>query len=270
MSVVRHDGLMPESRVARADRRTVAVLVRIGDEIRTARTIGGLTLAAASGAAGISRSEASRIERGESLSVPLATLARLAAVVGLDLWIRTFPGSDPVRDQGHLWLGDAFGGLVSAPLVAASEVRVGDRRDLRAWDQTLTDHDGRRCGVEFETRFVDAQAQHRRISQKLDDSGLDLVLVVVADTRANRAAVRAAAGYLGTAYAIDDPATYEALRAGRLPPRSALIFVAIPRRAAADSRPTGADDARRPDPPRFSRRTGRGVPTSRGTGRSAS
>jgi transcriptional regulator with XRE-family HTH domain len=187
---------MPESRVARADRRTTAFLVRIGEEIRAARIMAGLTLTEASRVAGISRSEASRIERGESPWLAFSTLARCAAVVGLDLWIRAFPGAEPVRDSGHLALADAFRRLVGAPLTVGTEVRIGDRRDLRAWDQTLTDGTGRRCGVELETRFVDAQAQHRRISQKLADSGFDLVLVVVADTRANRAAVRAAAGYL--------------------------------------------------------------------------
>jgi transcriptional regulator with XRE-family HTH domain len=258
---------MPESRVARADRRTTAFLVRIGEEIRAARIMAGLTLTEASRVAGISRSEASRIERGESPWLAFSTLARCAAVVGLDLWIRAFPGAEPVRDSGHLPLADAFRRLVGAPLTVGTEVRIGDRRDLRAWDQTLTDGTGRRCGVELETRFVDAQAQHRRISQKLADSGFDLVLVVVADTRANRAAVRAAAGYLSASYGIDDPAIVEALRAGRLPPRSGLILVAVARQRA-ESRPTGAGDTQRPERGALSHPTGHFVNGSRATRRS--
>jgi hypothetical protein len=130
-------------------------------------------------------------------------------------------------------LHHSFRALVSGPLIPRTEVRIGDRHDLRAWDITITDPAGRRCGVELETRFVDAQAQHRRISHKLADSGFDLVIVVVADTRANRAAVRAAATYLGSDYVIDDPATLEALREGRLPAKSALVFVPMKRGAGS-------------------------------------
>jgi transcriptional regulator with XRE-family HTH domain len=258
---------MPESRISRADRRTASFLVRIGEEIRTARNMAGLTLAEGSRAAGMSRSEASRIERGESSRLPLATLARITAVVGLDLWIRAYPGAEPVRDRGHVMLGDALQALAGTPLVVRTEVRIGDRRDLRAWDLTITEPGGRRCGVELETRFVDAQAQHRRISQKLADSALDMVLVVLADTRANRAAVRAATGYLSSDYVIEDPTALEALRAGRLPPRSALIFVPIKPHRRIDSRPTGADDSQQRRPTKVSRGMGRRAPGSRPTGR---
>lgn len=259
---------MPESRISRADRRTSSFLIRIGDEIRSARNMAGLRLVDIARAAGISRSEASRLERGESARLSFATLARVAAAVGLDLWIRTYPGGEPLRDQSHAKLGDSVLDSVNKPLVARSEVPIGDRRDLRAWDLTITEPAGRRCGVELETRFVDAQAQHRRISQKLTDSGFDLVLVVVADTRANRAAVRAASGYLGSDYVIDDPATLEALRGGRLPARSALIFVPTRRKSRPDSRPTGAGDMQQPQMCTDSRGTGRAGRTSRGTGRS--
>jgi hypothetical protein len=175
-----------------------------------------------------------------------ATLARIAAAVGLDVWVRTYPGPEPIRDQGQATLGDSFLRSVNAPLIVRTEVRIGDRRDLRAWDLTIAEPAGRRCGVELETRFIDAQAQHCRISQKLADSGFDMVLVVVADTRANRAAVRAAAGYLGSDYVIDDPATLDALRNGRLPARSALIFVPTKGKGRLESRPTGADDTEPP------------------------
>jgi transcriptional regulator with XRE-family HTH domain len=221
---------MPESRVARADRRADGMRRRTGAELRDARLAAGLSLLEAARAAGISKSEASRIERGQAAWVDLSTLARMAAVSGLDLWVRTYPGGEPLHDSGHLGLADAFLPLVAEPLVVRSEVPIGDPRDLRAWDLTLTDPAQRGCGVELETRLTDAQAQHRRITRKLDDSGLEQVLLVVADTRANRSAVRAAAGMLRTTYAIDDPAVINALREGHLPARSALIFVRVPAR----------------------------------------
>ncbi len=248
---------MPESRVARADRRASAICARIGEELRTARIGAGLTLAEVGRAVGVSPAEVSRIERQAAPWVSMTTVTRVAAAVGLDLWVRLYPGGEPLRDAAHVALGAAFGELVVPPLVLRSEVRVGDPRDLRAWDHTLTERSGSRCGVELETRFVDAQAQHRRIARKLEDSGLDRVLVVVADTRANRAAIRAAAGFLGTAYAIDDRAAVDALGRGQIPPRSALIFLRVGQRGT--SRPTRAGDVAGPSRCRFTRAT-------RGTG----
>ena len=220
---------MPESRIARADRRTTSLRARIAAEIRVARNSAGLTLAQVGRAAGVSRSETSRIERGDAGWVDLMTLGRLAAVVGLDLWVRTFPGEEPLRDAGHIRLADTFRELVAPPLRIRAEVPVGDRRDRRAWDITLTDPTDDACAVELETRFVDAQAQHRRIAQKLAESAIDRVVVVLADTRANRTAVPSAAGLLRTAFVLEDRAAVDALRSGLLPQRSALIFVRVPR-----------------------------------------
>lgn len=110
-----------------------------------------------------------------------------------------------------------------------AEVPIGDPRDLRAWDLTLADPVGT-CGVELDTRVIDAQAQLRRITLKLRDGHVDRVVLVIADTRANRLAVKAAAGLFGTIFAIEDPAAVDALRAGRVPPRNALLFVPIRRR----------------------------------------
>jgi transcriptional regulator with XRE-family HTH domain len=163
---------MPESRVARADRRADAMLRRTGEELRTARLAAGSTMAEVGAAVGISSSEVSRIERGLARWVDLATLCRLAATTGLDLWMRTYPGGEPLRDIAHLRLGDAFVALVGPPLVVRSEVGIGDPRDLRAWDLTLTDPTGDGCGVELETRLSDAQAQHRRIAGNSTTAGL--------------------------------------------------------------------------------------------------
>ena len=251
--------------MARADRRTTATLLRLGSELRTARLAAGLTLAQTARVVGISVAEASRVERGESPWLDVATLARLAAVVGLDLWIRAYPGNEPLRDAAHVRLCEAFLALVGKPLVVRTEVGIGSRGDLRAWDVTLAEPGHRRCGVELETRIVDAQAQHRRIDQKLADSDVDLVLVVVADTRANRIAVRAAASYLGSSYAIADPAATEALRVGRLPPRPALIFVPVTRRTRSNSRPAGASDATVSTSGTFSRAPGLQTSNSRPT-----
>jgi transcriptional regulator with XRE-family HTH domain len=209
------------------------MLVRLGADLRTSRVAAGLTLAQVGRSAGLSPTEISRVERGIASWVDLPELARPAAVVGLDLWIRMDPGGEPLRDIAHLRLTDAFRALIGPGLAVRAEVPIGDPRDLRAWDLTLSNRTGSGCGVELETRLTDAQDQVRRLTRKAADGGMDRVLMVVADTRANRLAIQAAGSLLSAVCAIDDPAAYEALANGQLPPRDALILVAIARRAPA-------------------------------------
>jgi len=219
---------MPESRISRADRRTRWLLDRLGTELRTARHSAALTLEQVAKVVRLSPSELSRIERGLAPWVDLGVLDRIAAVVGMDVSVRLYPAGEPLRDVAHLRLTEAFRSLLGRDLVVHAEVPIGDGRDLRAWDLTLADRAQHTCGVELETRFVDVQEQLRRLSRKASDGGLDRMLLVVADTRSNRAAIRAAAALLGTTFAIDDPAAYEALARGVVPPRNALILVKLP------------------------------------------
>jgi transcriptional regulator with XRE-family HTH domain len=225
---------MPESRISRADRRSSVVRSNVGSELRVARASAGLTLDQVAHAVGISASELSRIERGLAGWVGLATLNRIASIVGIDLWVRTYPGGEPLRDLAHLRLTQAFTELVGPSLSIRGEVSIGDARDQRAWDLTLTDPQHRVCGTELETRLVDAQSQMRRINKKRTDSNVDRLLVVLADTRLNRSALRAAAALMATDLSIDDTAAYAALRRGELPPRDALILV---RSATSDRLP---------------------------------
>jgi transcriptional regulator with XRE-family HTH domain len=214
--------------MARAVRRTEANLVRVGDELRTARLVAGLTLAQVARASGISTTELSRIERGKARWVTIASLNSFAAAVGLDLWTKAYPGGEPLRDIAHLRLTDAFRALLDPSLVVRAEVPIGDPRDLRAWDLTVIEVAGAECGIELETRIFDAQDQLRRLHRKIADGGLDRTLLVVADTSANRSAIQVASGLLSTTFAIDDPAAYSALAEGRIPPRDALILVRVP------------------------------------------
>jgi transcriptional regulator with XRE-family HTH domain len=219
---------MPDSRIARADRRTLANLVRVGEELRAGRLVAGLTLAGVSQVTGISITELSRIERGKAPWVKVSGLNRVAAAVGCDIWTKAYPGGEPLRDIAHLRLTDAFRALLGPGIVVRAEVPIGDPRDLRAWDLTLTARPHGTCGVELETRFLDAQGQLRRLHRKIADGGVDRTILVLADTPANRAAVGAAGGLLATTFTIDDEGAYAALAEGRLPPRDALIFVRAP------------------------------------------
>ena len=197
-----------------------------------ARLSAALTLDQVAKAVRLSPSELSRIERGVAPWVDVGVLGRIAIVVGQDLSLRLYPAGEPLRDLAHLRLTEAFRSVLGAALIVRAEVPIGDDRDLRAWDLTIADQARRRCGVELETRFVDVQDQLRRLTRKVADGGLDRVLLVLADTRSNRAAIRAAAGLLSTTFVIDDAAAYAALARGEVPPRDALILVKVPSRSA--------------------------------------
>ena len=89
----------------------------------------------------------------------------------------------------------------------------------------ITDRGGDRIAVEAETRITDFQALARRIALKQRDDAVDRVLLLVAATRTNRDAVRAAEPFIGHAFSPDGRATLNALAEGHLPARSALVFL---------------------------------------------
>ena len=197
----------------------------IGLELHEARVGAGLTQKAVGAAVGIAASEVSRIEAGRRTSVSVDRLARLSAVVGLDLSVRTYPAGPPIRDAGHVRLICRFreriseGGWTWRP-----EVPVAGPGDLRAWDGQLT-RPGVTIAAEMETRLRDIQALQRRIELKRRDGAVDRVVLVVADTRTNRAAIEAAADVLTAAYPVSARAALAALAAGRDPGGDALIVL---------------------------------------------
>jgi hypothetical protein len=85
--------------------------------------------------------------------------------------------------------------------------------------------DGDPLPAEFESRLVDVQAQTRRIQLKLRDAALTSVLVVVPDTRANRAALRAAGPSLLAEFPISPRVALARLAAGRHPGGSSIIRI---------------------------------------------
>jgi hypothetical protein len=90
-----------------------------------------------------------------------------------------------------------------------------------------SDEEGRLRGMpaEVETRIHDAQAQVRRITLKMRDSGTDAVIVVVADTPLNRRAVAAAAPMLSGTFPVTARKALAALAEGRYPGGSCLLFI---------------------------------------------
>jgi hypothetical protein len=119
-------------------------------------------------------------------------LGAYCAVLGLDLAIRTYPAGDPIRDRAQLALLERLRARLHPSLRWRTEVPLQIERDLRAWDAEISGREPHRwrARVEAETRIADGQALERRLTLKLrDDPGGHLILLV-SDTRANRAALR--------------------------------------------------------------------------------
>ena len=79
--------------------------------------------------------------------------------------------------------------------------------------------------LEADTRVADHQARLRRINSKMRDAGVEQLIWLVADTRANRAAMDAAGAILRDQFPVGTRAAFNALAAGRRPVGSALILL---------------------------------------------
>jgi transcriptional regulator with XRE-family HTH domain len=166
----------------------------IGGEIRAARVNRNLTLTEVGRAIGISAPTGSRIERGVSDHVDIMVLARMCAVVGLELSVKAFPGGDPIRDAAHLELLSDFRAVLHPSIAWATEVPLPGAGDSRAWDALMRATDWR-YGVEAETAPRDGQATMRRIALKQRDGEVDGVVLLLRDTAQTRACLGAHASH---------------------------------------------------------------------------
>lgn len=189
-----------------------------------ARLAAGLTQSVVAEAAGMSRAELSRIERQRAPWLDITAAATLCAVVGLDLWLRAYPGGDPVRDAAHVALIGRFLAYVTAPLSIRTEVPIDRPGDPRAWDAMIADHTTV-VGVEAETRITDSQALERRLALKRRDGRIERVIIVISDSRANRSALRLVRSRLRADYPLDTPELLSALGFGRLPQAGGVAMI---------------------------------------------
>jgi transcriptional regulator with XRE-family HTH domain len=197
---------------------------RIGGEIRSARIDRGLTLIVAGRSVGLSAASLSRIERGFARSVTVMQLARLSAVVGLELTASLYPGAQPIRDAAHVRLLGRFRERLHPTLRWRTEVPLPRPGDQRAWDGLVLGS-GWRYGVEAETSPRDAQALTRRLNAKLRDGDVDGVLVVLPLGRRSRTFIAAAEPTLRPSFPIDGRRALELLAVGVDPGGSAIVLV---------------------------------------------
>ena len=95
--------------------------------------------------------------------------------------------------------------------------------DIRAWDASIGGP-GWTVFIDAETRIRDVQALQRRTALKRRDTGTERVILLIADTRANRTVLRSLGGPL-VAESLPGRGILAALRAGRDPGGSGVILL---------------------------------------------
>jgi transcriptional regulator with XRE-family HTH domain len=202
-----------------------------GSEFKIARLNAALPQREVSSAAGLSRPQYGRIERGLSPEVSVATIARIAAVLGLDASLKFYPAADPIRDGAHVALLERLRARCHPSLMWRTEVPFPRSGDLRAWDAIIrgfaipVGHDHVRGAVEAETRPVDIQALDRKLALKERDGGADWMILLLADTRHNRALLAGSGSTLRARFPFDGRRALELLGAGVDPGASSIILL---------------------------------------------
>lgn len=207
--------------------RARAAVRGIANDHRLARVGAGLSLRDAAAASGTSHTQLWRFEHGELERVSVTELGAWCAVVGLDLAIRTYPAGDPIRDRAQLALLERFRARLHPGLGWRTEVPLPISGDRRAWDAEVA---GRlperwRARIEAETRIADGQAVGRRINLKLRDDPEGHLILLVSDTRANRAAIRSIGEGLRALAPLGTREILAALAAGRDPGGSGIVVL---------------------------------------------
>lgn len=168
----------------------------------------------------LSAAQVYRVERGLVGGPSFEALTCIASVVGLEVAVRTYPRGDPIRDAGHKRLLERLRRELHSNLRWRTEVPLPIAGDLRAWDAVISGATWQ-MPVEAETVLTDSQAIERRLALKMRDGGFDHLVLLLADTRRNRAA----APGLQRTMLLDTRAVLAALREGRDPEASGVVII---------------------------------------------
>jgi transcriptional regulator with XRE-family HTH domain len=223
-----------DRRLDRAKRQTRRGLTRIGEEFREARLAAALTQREVGAAIGISHAEISRIERGTAERVPYEALVMVAATLGLDLPLRSFPGGEAIRDVAQVGLLGRLRAVLAPALTWRSEVPLEIPGDLRAWDAVIGGR-GWTLPVDAESRLRDIQALSRRLALKRRDGRVSAMVLLIANTRHNRSVLRVAMPDLVGDFPLPGPAILRELEAGLRPPASGIVLLRSRSRPTSDS-----------------------------------
>jgi hypothetical protein len=197
---------------------------RVAADFRQARVGAGLSLRTVGRAVRASHARVGRFERGEIRSADTDFIGACCAVVGLELVLRAYPAGDALRDRAQQALLARLGRELHATIRMSTKVPLPIDRDLRAWDAVIGT-DAWTAHVEAESRIDDAQALERKLALKQRDGRAEILILLVADTRANRAALAAIRPSLHALLPLDGRAILAALRAGQKPAGSGLVML---------------------------------------------
>jgi transcriptional regulator with XRE-family HTH domain len=217
---------MPTRRNPGEEGRRLAARIQrhVGEDLRAARLAAGLSQEAVGAAVGMSHAQVGRIERGVNRDLTIDQVARAGMAVGLRLGARLYPDGDPVRDRAQLALLERFRARLPPTAIWTTEVPLPIPGDRRAWDACIA-LEGRRAGCEAETRLTDVQALDRRLALKVRDGEVDLLILLVSDTPANRQTLALHRENLRSFLPLDGRDVLRALGAGRLPEASGLLVI---------------------------------------------
>lgn len=203
----------------------------VAREFYAARTNAGVSQDVVSDRAGLSRPQYGRIERGVAPEVSLATVARIAAVLGLDSSLRFYPSSDPIRDAAHAALLERLHAICHPSLWWRTEVPFPGPGDRRAWDAVIGGIRGTgqapriRIGVEAETRPNDVQALDRKLALKERDGDVERMILLLSDTRHNRQLLHGPGSSLRNRFPLDGRRALLHLAAGVDPGSNAIVLL---------------------------------------------
>lgn len=214
-----------DTRLNRARRRGRETVRRLITELAQTRRTVGISQTEVATKLGRTQADISRLERLVDIDrVPFVLVAELASLLGLELGAGLHRLGDAINDRGQQELIRRFRAVLSAAWRVVAEVPLPNPGDPRAWDLVLR-IPAQVVGVEAETRIRDIQRLVRHLHQRAADGGADVVLLVLADTRANRALLTELLDALGPDYATPPRQLLRALRAGQPLPGSGVVLV---------------------------------------------
>jgi transcriptional regulator with XRE-family HTH domain len=212
-----------ESAVERGARRGRQLINHLAVELDNARRAGGLSFREVARRAGVNPETVRRALRGETSASTVDLAARLAAVLGLQLSVGLHPDGDPVRDRAHLALLGRLRARLGEHITWRFEVPIPIVGDRRSGDAVIAGAFGEAL-VEAETRLDDIQALERKVAAKARDLGIEVVILLVADTHHNREVI-AMHPELRLAFPISTRACLAAIGNGRKPARNCLVVL---------------------------------------------
>jgi DNA-binding XRE family transcriptional regulator len=203
-----------------------SVAESIGHEVTLARTNLALSRYAAARLAGVSPETQQRVEDGDP-RVSIDTACRVAATIGLKVWAKAFPArTASLRDTGQLRIASFLQSIAADTFRRALELGLGNGRSI----DTVLFGPMEIIAMEIERLIADFQAQYRAAATKRDELALVhqrpvRLVLVIEDTRRNRAALREHAALIRSTLPAGSRDVLRALRAGEPLGRDGILWV---------------------------------------------